>query len=100
MSPLKLVLVVTLAAGMASGEYVGHLGHLDHLGHFITKRAVLLDSEFVPVPPPAAAPGGGGVAVSATAGPRQPRETPYGHAPVAKSGYGRGRVGPVYTFVK
>nr|XP_045611364.1 uncharacterized protein LOC123766337 [Procambarus clarkii] len=101
MAVIKLVLtaaaLVVVAVNGANGDYlvgqVDHLGHVDHLAHFISKRAVLLDDDFAPV---AAASAAEEAVVAPTS--RQPRESPY-PAPIAKS-YPRGRVGPVYTFVK
>ncbi|XP_071523330.1 uncharacterized protein [Panulirus ornatus] len=80
MAAFKLVLaalVVTVAVSVASGE---------HLAHFLAKRAILLDDNFTPV-----------AAVAPNL--RHRRDTSYAAPPVHK-GYSKGRVGPVYTFVK
>ncbi|XP_050740634.1 uncharacterized protein LOC127010465 [Eriocheir sinensis] len=86
MTALKMVTVAMVAALVVAGVAGG-----EDIGHFVARRAILLDENFVPVAAPVPA-------AEAPRAPRLRRDTGYGHVP--HKGYSKGRVGPVYTFVK
>ncbi|XP_042859467.1 uncharacterized protein LOC122245605 [Penaeus japonicus] len=95
MAALRFLLatLLVLAVGVSCEE----------LGRFLSGRAVLLDQHFAPIPIPSAHNFRPRREADSAHILRPRRDTGYGHAPAHAPAHGyksKGKVGPVYTFVK